>query len=829
MAGSATTSFCCGGGGAAGGGSGAAGGYNGGSGGGAGGAGGILGFPNSQPAGDGGNGNDGGGGGGGYNGGTYIGFFSGVNGLTGGNGGNGGNGNGLNGNAGSGGGGGDGGAGIQFTASGATFTNTGTVTGGNGGQAGAAGAGGGSAGSAGAGGVGITGAGLTVINSGTITGGTANGGNGAQANAITFTGGSNTLELRAGSVISGNVVDQTNGGTLALGGTASATFALGTLTQYTGFSTYSKTGTGTWTLTGTGSTGNTGWSVNQGTLEVDGALTSGTITVNSGGTLSGSGTITDPVISSGATLAPGTAGSIGTLTINGPLTFNAGSFYNVRVTSAGANDFTQVNGATTINGGTVSVTAGNGTYQASTRYTILTATGGVTGTFTGVTSNLAFLTPSLSYDASDVYLTLAPVLLAAPNSGNTPSSPNYRTAAASGNQYALASALTNAGTGNPNAPILAALNQLTTAQAQAAFNALSGEGIAAAKTAGIQMTSLFSEVINDQSTLWLDGGHTGNEMVLTEQPTGALGYAPSAKMKTPIVVHDPVLAPVRTWRAWASGFGGDETVHGDAGAGSAAQSSSYYGGAMGVDYQINPDLLIGIAGSGSSGSFSVSGRSTYGSVTGGGLGAYGVATFGSFYAASSTSLGFFHNSETRSIAGFGGLGFETDHGSFDSIAVRTRVEAGRRFADVYGAAVTPFVALEIANLHSNGFNEAPTQGTGVFALNTQGGDTASVPLYLGVRLERLYGLGNGMSVRPILSLAYGHDFAAQSQISNTLLGLSGNPFGISGAQIARDFAQTKAGFELAFAPNAVAFVNFDGQFSNRDQLYGGKGGVKFTW
>jgi len=27
----------------------------------------------------------------------------------------------------------------------------------------------------------------------------------------------------------------------------------------------------------------------------------------------------------------------------------------------------------------------------------------------------------------------------------------------------------------------------------------------------------------------------------------------------------------------------------------------------------------------------------------------------------------------------------------------------------------------------------------------------------------------------------------------------------------------------------VAFVNFDGDFSSRDQLYGGKGGVKLTW
>ena len=48
-----------------------------------------------------------------------------------------------------------------------------------------------------------------------------------------------------------------------------------------------------------------------------------------------------------------------------------------------------------------------GSYGRSTTYTILNATGGVSGTYSGVTSNFAFLTPSLSYDPNNVFLTLA--------------------------------------------------------------------------------------------------------------------------------------------------------------------------------------------------------------------------------------------------------------------------------------------------------------------------------------------------------------------------------------------------------------------------------------
>ena len=52
------------------------------------------------------------------------------------------------------------------------------------------------------------------------------------------------------------------------------------------------------------------------------------------------------------------------------------------------------------------VLAQSGTYGRNTTYTILNATGGVAGAYSGVTSNFAFLTPSLSYDANNVYLLL---------------------------------------------------------------------------------------------------------------------------------------------------------------------------------------------------------------------------------------------------------------------------------------------------------------------------------------------------------------------------------------------------------------------------------------
>ena len=54
-------------------------------------------------------------------------------------------------------------------------------------------------------------------------------------------------------------------------------------------------------------------------------------------------------------------------------------------------------------------------------------------------------------------------------------------------------------------------------------------------------------------------------------------------------------------------------------------------------------------------------------------------------------------------------------------------------------------------------------------------------------------------------------------------------FLVDGARPSRDAAQIKAGFELGIGPRTAIYANFDGEFGNASQLYGGKGGVKFLF
>ena len=697
----------------------------------------------------------------------------------------------------------------------------------------------------GTGGLTVAGGTQTLSGTNTYTGATA-----ITAGTLALTG---TGSIAASSVVADagtfSIAGLTNGGTsiTTLSGAGGTTLGANTLTITNGSTTYGgvASGTGgltvaggTQTLSGTNTyTGAT--AITAGTLEVDGSIVSAS-TVSSGGTLSGTGTVGATTVS--GTLSPGNAANpYGTLTATGPLTFQPGSFYNVAITPT-QNSFTQVNSTTTINGGRVQVAAGVGAYANNTHYTILTATGGVAGQFAGVTTNLAFLTPTLSYDARDVFLTVLPTVATAAGT------PNYRTAAATQNQLAVASGLTNAGVLNGGTgPILTALNQLTVAQARAAFDSLSGEGITATRNLAHRSAELFTSSIFDQTTFYGSDRGSGNQIVLTAPPPGggflALAPADQAKVQPireladlpssqPAFIAPAPVASQRTWRAWGTGFGGDEEIHSNPAIGFAAQSNQIYGGAVGVDYQVTPTFLTGVAVGGSDGEFSVPNRATSGSTTGGHVALYSLASFGPAYGAASVSGSFFQNNTTRNVAGFGGLASETEKGNFSSREVRTRLEVGRAFANPYGAlggTITPFVALEIADLRTDGFGEQAIAGPRLFALNVSGQSAADVPAFVGLRFAQVAALGNGMVLKPTLQLAYVHEFAPYRSQFAGIASLPGAVFLVDGARPARDSAQVKAGFELAIGPRTAVFANFDGEFSGVDQLYAGKGGVRYLF
>ena len=244
---------------------------------------------------------------------------------------------------------------------------------------------------------------------------------GAAAGGLTFNGG--TLQYGAGFASARTVTIGAGDGTIDTNGN------IATLSgPITGAGTLTKAGTGTLILTGNSNSFSGTTTVADGTLEVGSSSTptatlGGNVTVATSATLMGHGTIGGGVTNSG-TVQPG--GTIGVMTIAGNYTQSSTGTLTIEITpnaAAGAGvGYSQLSvGGSASLAGALSIIDDPGTYSVGSRYTILTAAAGRTGIFASVGYNPAFavyITPDITYDANDVFLTLnptpAPAAAAAP-------------------------------------------------------------------------------------------------------------------------------------------------------------------------------------------------------------------------------------------------------------------------------------------------------------------------------------------------------------------------------------------------------------------------------
>jgi outer membrane autotransporter protein len=329
----------------------------------------------------------------------------------------------------------------------------------------------------------------------------------------------------------------------------------------------------------------------------------------------------------------------------------------------------------------------------------------------------------------------------------------------------------------------------------------------------------------EQGAFWRTG--TG-EAGATYAP---MGYA-SDPAQAPVFKAMPLKAPPldeSRYRAWFAGFGGSWHLDGQADPGSATLSHSTAGGAAGLDYQVNPNLLVGVAAGGSQSTFSVPDRSTSGTLDGAHIGTYGVARWDAWYAAGALAFNAFDNRLTRTIAGVGPTEIAT--GTFNSNMLSGRFEVGYKQA-FNGFAITPFAAVQFAELWQSGYAETSTAlggAPGVNGLTYSSQTVSSLPTFLGAQFDTRVVLANGTVWSPFVRVAWVHEFEPTRDISASFITLPVTNFTVFGPGAARDAARIDVGSKLALARNAALFLSFDGEFSDRSQMYAGKGGFKFVW
>jgi autotransporter-associated beta strand protein len=187
-----------------------------------------------------------------------------------------------------------------------------------------------------------------------------------------------------------------NAGTLVFNQSADETYT-GTLS---GTGQLVKSGAGSLTLgTQSGFTGTT--LISAGQLVINGFMPS-PVTVASGATLAGNGRVGGLTVQSGGLVSPGTASGsgVGTLSVAGNFVQAAGSTYAAQVVGSNADQITVTGTATLAAGSKLVITTQNAV--RGTRYTLLTANGGVNGQYTVVQSDIAY---QLSYLGNSVVLT----------------------------------------------------------------------------------------------------------------------------------------------------------------------------------------------------------------------------------------------------------------------------------------------------------------------------------------------------------------------------------------------------------------------------------------
>ncbi|MFE1600043.1 autotransporter domain-containing protein [Methylobacterium sp. ID0610] len=619
---------------------------------------------------------------------------------------------------------------------------------------------------------------LVLTGANTYAGGTTIAGGTLIGHALAF--GSGTITDNAALII-----DQSIDGTMA-----NAIAGTGTLT---------KINRGNLILTGQSTlTGPTG--VAAGGLVVNGSLAGSVVTVASGAFLGGTGTVGGVIAQSGATVAPGN--SIGTLTVAGNVSFAAGSTVQVEANAAGQADRLAASGSATLAGGTVQVVAQNGSYQPRTLYPILTAAGGVSGRFDSVSSNLAFLTPTLRYQAGEVDLTL------------TRNDIPFATIAQSRNQAAVATAIQAAGSG----AIYDRTIGLTTPEAVAAFQATTGDIHASSVSAAYETAFFVREAILDRLRWGASGGRDYGSL-----PATYTADLPGRAKPVPVRVLDP-----QVFALWGQGFGAFGRTRSDGNAASLDRDTA--GFVLGGDVRLENGITLGVAGGYTTTSLDTAGRLQTGTIESGFGGVYGGTAvgplslrLGAVYAGNSLRLrrtvsapGVAETESARyggsTLQGFGEIGYRIVLGtpSKDPLALPTYLE--------------PFVGGAYVGIDRDRFAE-----TGGVAALSGASRLAETPTFTaGVRGQTSLDLGFGAPVS--LHGLVGYRRAFGDVIPTALVAFGTGPsFVTAGLPISRDALVAQAGLDLQVSSSTTLGVSYTGQVGTRAEDHAVKGSFTYRF
>jgi fibronectin-binding autotransporter adhesin len=518
--------------------------------------------------------------------------------------------------------------------------------------------------------------------------------------------------------------------------------------------------------------------VSGGSLSVDGVLAGATVTMAQGTSLIGNGTVGTTTLQAGSSIAPGH--SIGTLTVQGNYMQSAGAVYQVQLDPASANaDLIQVQGAATLAPGAALQVSriANTTYALGTRYTVLDASGGLTGTYTlgGELAVSPFATLQDSYDANHAYLQVNQTRA-------------LTDLACSRNANGTAAGLQS--TGTDNAALNAIVMQSTSdADACHSLGELSGEAYASLRGIFIDDSRFLREAVSyrmrgDANT----AASAGNDVV------GANGL-------------------------WGHAFGswGNYDAHND----TASMDRDIGGFFVGGDRDLGGWRLGALAGY-SHTSFHLDGLDSSGSSDDYHLGVYVGNDQGSIRVHGGVAYSWHDVSMTRhpSFAGYSAsLSSDFDAGTAQAWGEIAYDMPGR------DADLQPFFNAAYVRLRTNGLQE---EGDTAAALSGRGEHSSNTFSTLGARLTSPLGLSDHSSLELRMSAGWRHAYGQLSP-SAVLQFVGGTPFGVVGAPLDRDALAVDVGVGGRLSRDWDGGVSYSGVIGSNSGDHGVKAYVRWQF
>jgi fibronectin-binding autotransporter adhesin len=543
-----------------------------------------------------------------------------------------------------------------------------------------------------------------------------------------------------------------------------------------GTGAFEVAGDGIFALTGNSAAFAGTTTLESGTLQLGGMLGGSTLVAN-GAVLTGIGRLGS--VDNHGTIAPGN--SIGTLTLTGDYIHRDDATLLAEIEPGGDSDLLDIAGKATIEGGTVEVTKAPGQYEGGTRYTLIDAAGGVTGTFGTLDQDLPFLDLLLGYDANRVYLEVQR------------SEADFDIVCGTGtfNQCQVAGALDAVGHDHPIPDdlksVLTEVTSLTLPGAQAAFDTLSGE--AHGSLAGILLEghALYGQAVSRRIAERRE--QTGGERL--------------------------------QGGAWVRAYGSSNDLDGDGNA--HAADFEQRGLAIGFDTWGDEHWLIGASFNamnidadfrpGDRGEAETKDASLY-------------ATFEGEHAYLDvvTSFAWWDNDVTRRIA-VGSIEREA-RSEYGGHRFATHLEAGWTFALGQAQQLTPLVSVEYATLAQEGFRE---DGADDLDLIGRSQDVERTTVTAGLRWSTAFERGD-WTFEPTVQARWLHAFGDEH--AEQAMAFAGAPeigYRVRGVGWPQDRGLLGVGLQLRHGDNLDLFVDVDYQKGGGLESKNLGAGMRWRW